>query len=168
MVALRLSLYKSQPPWWYSDSPYIHRSLHGGTQTLPLDITDSMVVFRLSLYTSQPPWRYSDSPYINHSLNGGIQTLPIYIAASMVVFRLSLYTSQPPWWYLGNTHLLLRFREQPGYAYCAIYRSTRLSAWQGPLHHKWSKTRTPYKKIAFLDNLVRGLNLNLKDISESV
>ena len=77
-VVLRFSLLTSQPPWWYSDSPFIHRSLHGGTQISPIDFTASIVVLRLSLHTSQPPGWYSDSPYIHRSLHGGTQTLPIY------------------------------------------------------------------------------------------
>ena len=53
LVLLRLSLYSSQSPWWYSDYPYTHHSLPSGTQTIALLITVSLVVLRLSLYSSQ-------------------------------------------------------------------------------------------------------------------
>ena len=48
---LRLSLYSSQYPWWYSHYPYTHHSLSGGSQTIPILITVSLVVSRLYLYT---------------------------------------------------------------------------------------------------------------------
>ena len=134
LVVLRLSKYSSQSLWWPSDYPfthhslpggsdnlYTHHSLPGGTQTIPILITDSLVVLRhfpllitvslvalrLSLYTSQStlrliqslylsqcPWSYSDYAYTHHSLPGGNQTIPILIRVSLVVLRLSLYSSQ--------------------------------------------------------------------------
>ena len=53
---LRQSLYSSQSPSWYSDYPFTHHSLPGGTRTIPILITVSLVVLRLSLYPSQSPW----------------------------------------------------------------------------------------------------------------
>ena len=87
-----LSLYSSQPSSWYSDYPYTHHSLPGGTHTFPILMTVCLVVLRLSLSSSQSPCWYSDYPYSHHSLPGGTQTIPI--------------SSQPPWWYSGypNTH----------------------------------------------------------------
>ena len=52
---LRIPLYSSQSSWWYSDYPCTHHSLPGGTQTIPILITVSLVVVRLSLYTIQSP-----------------------------------------------------------------------------------------------------------------
>ena len=111
-MALRLSLYSSQFPWWYSDYPYTHHSLPGGTQSIPLLITISLDDARLSLYTSQFPSWYSDYPFTHHSLSGGPQTIPIVITiylvsqtisilitVSLVVLRLSLYSSQSLLWY---------------------------------------------------------------------
>ena len=135
LVALRLSLYSSQYTWWlrpflyssqslwwYSDYPYTHHnllgvsnnlytnhSLPGGTQTIPLLITVSIVVLRLSLYSSQSLWWYSDYPYTHHSesscwsavypyphhfLFGGTQTNLLRIIVSLVVLRLSPYSPQ--------------------------------------------------------------------------
>ena len=105
LVALRLSLYSSQFPWWNSDYPYTHPSLPGGTQSIPILITIYLVELRLSLYSSQSPWWYSDFPYEHHSLPDGPQTtstlitvslrksthiIPILITVSLVVLRLSL------------------------------------------------------------------------------
>ena len=124
-MALRLSLYSSQSPRWYSDYPFTHHSLSGGPYTIPILITVylvaqtisilitvSLVVLRLSLYSSQTPWWYSDYHYTHHnlpgvsdnlfthhSLPGGIQTIPLLITVSIVVLRLSLYSSQSLWWY---------------------------------------------------------------------
>ena len=124
MVVLRLFLYTSQSPWWYSDYPYIHHSLSGDTQTIsilitvyllaqtiPIRITVSLVVLSLYLYSSQSLWWPSDYPYTHHripvgsdhfythhSLPGGTQTIPILITDSLVVLRLSLYSSQSLWW----------------------------------------------------------------------
>ena len=121
LVALRLSLYSSQytwwlrpfldssqSPWWYSDYPYTHHRLPGGTQTIPLLITVSLVALRPSLYSSQSPLWYSDYPYTHHSLHCGTQTIPIlttvsllvghqsvtiHITFCLVVLRLNLYAS---------------------------------------------------------------------------
>ena len=99
LVALRLSLYSSQSTWWlrqslhssqsplwYSDYPYTHHSLSGGTQTIPIlitvrilvsnqsipiQITFCLVVLRLTLYASQSLWWYSEYPYNHHSLPKG-------------------------------------------------------------------------------------------------
>ena len=119
---LRLSLYSSKSLWWSSDYPYTHHnllgvsdnlytnhSLPGGTQTIPLLITVSIVVLRLSLYSSKSLWWYSDYPYTPHSesscwsavypyphhfLFGGTQTNPIRIIVSLVVLKLSPYSPQ--------------------------------------------------------------------------
>ena len=125
LVVLRLYLYSSQSLWGPSDYPYTHHSkpggsdhfythhsLSGGTQTIPLLITDSLVVLRLSLYSSKSLWWSSDYPYphhnlpgvsdnlyTHHSLPGGTQTIPLLITVSIVVLRLSLYSSQSLWWY---------------------------------------------------------------------
>ena len=112
LVVLRLSLYSSKSPWWYSDYLYTHHSLPSGTQTISILITVSLVVLRLSLYTSLSLWWYSDYPYTHHSLSGGTgisdgpltyhslpggtQIIPILITVSLVVLRLSLWTSQSP------------------------------------------------------------------------
>ena len=48
---IRPSHYSSQSPRWYSDYPYEHHSLPGGTQTTPTLITVSLRVLRLSLYS---------------------------------------------------------------------------------------------------------------------
>ena len=127
-MVLRLSLYSPQSPWspWLSsDYSYTHHSLLGGTQTIPILITVSLVALRLSLYSSQStcllrqslyssqsPWLYSDYTFTHHSLSDGPQTIPILITVylvpqtisilttvSLVVLRLSLYSSQAPWWY---------------------------------------------------------------------
>ena len=124
MVVLTLFRYTSQSPWWYSDYPYTHHSLSGGTQTIPILITVyllaqtipilitvSLVVLRLYLYSSQSlcwPSDYhythhsipggSDHFYTHHSLSGVTQTIPILITDSLVVLRLSLYPSQSLWW----------------------------------------------------------------------
>ena len=98
LVVPRLSLYSSQFAWWYSDYPYTHHSLPGGTQTIPIPITVSLVilrqfitaalaVLRLSLYTSQSPWWYSKYPYKHHSLPFGTQTIPIDITAFLIAQR---------------------------------------------------------------------------------
>ena len=111
-MELRLSLYSSQSPSWYSDYLFSHHSLPGGTQTIPILIrvylvaptipiliTVSLVVLRLSLYSLQSPWLYLDYPYTHHKLRGGSQTIPIRIIVSLVVLRLSLYSSQSLWWH---------------------------------------------------------------------
>ena len=138
LVALRLSLYSSLSTWWlrqaiyssqfprwYSDYPYTRHSLSGGTQTIPIlitvslvvlslsyphhilfggtqsipiRITVSLVVLRISLYSSESPWWYSEYLYTHHSLPGGPQTIPILIKVSLRVLRLSLYSSQSTWW----------------------------------------------------------------------
>ena len=79
---LRQSLYSSQSPWWYSDYPYTHHSLPGGTQTISTLIKVSLVLLRLSLYSSQSPLWYSVYPYAYHSLPGGPQTITIHIQDS--------------------------------------------------------------------------------------
>ena len=122
-MVLRLSLYSPQSPWWSSDYSYTHHSLLGGTQTIPILITVSLVALRLSLYSSQStywlrqslyssqsPWLYSDFTFTHHSLSGGPQTIPtlitvylvtqtisILITVSLMVLRLTLYSSQNPW-----------------------------------------------------------------------
>ena len=53
---LRQSLYSSQSPSWYPDYPFFHYSLPGGTQTIHILITVSLVLLRLSIYSSQSPW----------------------------------------------------------------------------------------------------------------
>ena len=103
-MELRLSLYSSKSPSWYSDYPFTHHSLPGGTQTIPILITVypvalkipilitvSLVVLRLSLYSPQSPWWYSDYLYTHHSLPSGTQTIALLITVSLVVLRLSLY-----------------------------------------------------------------------------
>ena len=112
LVALRLSHYSSQFPWWYSDYPYTHHSLLKGTQSIPLLIIFSLIELRLSLYSSKSPSWYSNYPFTHHSLSGGTQTIPILttvylvaltipilITVSLVVLRLSIYSRQSPWWY---------------------------------------------------------------------
>ena len=97
----------SQSPWWYSDYPYTHHRLPGGTQTIPLLIKVSLLALRLSLYSSQStwclrqslypslsPWWYSDYPFTHHSLHCGTQTIPMLITVSLVVLRLSLNSPQ--------------------------------------------------------------------------
>ena len=103
LVVLRLSIYTSQSPWWYS--------------TIPLHISVSFLMLRLSLYTSQSPfwdsdyplysaqspwwlrlslyssnstWWYSDYPFTQHSHPGGTHTIPFLITVSLVVLGLSL------------------------------------------------------------------------------
>ena len=121
-MVLSLSLFTSQSPWWFSDYPYTHESLPGGTQTIPIHIslsgatqtvpvliTDSLVLFKLSLYTSKlpvgtqsipiSPWLNSDYPYTHHLHPCCTKTIPLLITVSLVVLRLSLYTSKSPWWY---------------------------------------------------------------------
>ena len=98
LAILRLSVYSSQSPWWYSDYLFTHHSLPDGTQTIPIRITISLVELRLSKYPSQTPSWYSDYPYTHQSLPGGTQTIPIHITLSMVLLRLSLYSSKSPWW----------------------------------------------------------------------
>ena len=113
-MALSLSLSTLHSVWWYSEYPYTHHSLSGGTQNTPIIITVSLVVLRISLCSSQFPWWYSDYTYTHHSLPGGSKTIPLHITVSLVALRLSLhtsvslvililflYSSQPPWWYLG-------------------------------------------------------------------
>ena len=85
IVVPRLSLYSSESAWWYSDYPYTHHSLPGGTQSIPILITVSL-------------W-YSNNLYIHHSFPGGPQTIPIHITVSFVVLRLSLISSQSLWWH---------------------------------------------------------------------
>ena len=48
---LRQSLYPSQSPSWYPDYSFTHHSLPGGTRTIPILITVSLVVLRVSLYS---------------------------------------------------------------------------------------------------------------------
>ena len=97
-VVLKLSLYSSQSPWWYSDYPYEHHSLPGGTQTTPTLITVSL--------------RDSDYPCTHNNSPGGSQTIPLHITVFLVVLRLALYssslfvvlslslsTSHSIWWY---------------------------------------------------------------------
>ena len=98
LVVLRVSLYSSQPPWLYSDYPFTHHNLPGGTQTF-LYSSQSTWWLRQSLYSSQSPWWYSDYPYTHHSLDGGTQTISTLITVSLVVLRLSLYSSKSLWWY---------------------------------------------------------------------
>ena len=132
-MALRLSLYSSQSAWWHTDYPYTHHSLAcgsdnpythhkspswypdyyftrhslpGGTRTIPILITVSLVVLIVSLYSSQSPWLMSDYPYTHHSFPRCTQTIPLLIKSalwysnyilitfSLVVPRLSLYSSQ--------------------------------------------------------------------------
>ena len=113
LVVLRLSLYSSQPPWWYSDYSFTHHSLPDGTKTTPILNTVSVVVLRLSQYTTQSHLCYSDYPNTHHSLSDGTQTIPILITiylvaqtipilitVSLVVLRESLYASQSLWWHL--------------------------------------------------------------------
>ena len=110
-MALSLSLSTSHSVLWYTKYPYTHHSLPGGTQTIPLLITVSLVVLRLSLYSSQStwwlrqslcsaqsPWWYSDYPITHLRLSGDTQTIPLLITVSMVALRLSLYSSQSTWW----------------------------------------------------------------------
>ena len=123
---LTQSLYSSQSPSWYPVFPFTHHSLPGGTRTIPILITVSLVVLRVSLYSSQSPWLMSDYPYTHHSfprgtqtiplliksalwysnypfthhsLPGGTQSIPILIKVSLAEFRLYLYSSQTPSWY---------------------------------------------------------------------
>ena len=49
LVVLRLYLYSSQSPLWYSDYPYTHHSLSGGTQTIPILTTVSLLVGHQSI-----------------------------------------------------------------------------------------------------------------------
>ena len=95
LVVLRIPLYSSLSPWWYSDYPYTHHSLPYNTQTILL-ITVSQVVVRLSFYTSQSPWLHSDCPFTHYSFPGGTQTIPTNITVSLKVLRVSLYLSHFP------------------------------------------------------------------------
>ena len=110
---LRQSLYSSQSPSRYPDYPFSHHSLPGGTQTINIFITVSLVVLRLSLYSSvslvililflyssQPPWWYLGYPYTHRSLFGGPQYIPNHITFCFVVLRVSLYrvSSQSTYW----------------------------------------------------------------------
>ena len=123
-MELRLSLYSSKSPSWYSDypfthhslpsgsdNPYTHHSLPGGTQTIPILITVSLVVLRLSLHSSQSPWWYSHYRFTHYCLPVGTQTIPLLITVclmvlrlsilttvSVVVLRLFLYSSKSTWW----------------------------------------------------------------------
>ena len=96
-----------------SDNPYTHHSLPGGTQTINMLITVSLVVLRLSLYSSvslvililflyssQPPWWYLGYPYTHRSLFGGPQSIPNHVTFCFVVLRVFLYrvTSQSTYW----------------------------------------------------------------------
>ena len=96
----RLSLISSQSAWWNSDYPYTHHSLTGGTQTIPILITLSLVILRLFLYSSQPPWWYLGFSFTYHSLFGGPQSIPNHITFCFVVLRVSLcrVTSQSTYW----------------------------------------------------------------------
>ena len=104
LMVLRLSLYISQSPWWYSyytythqsawwysDYPFTHHSLPGGSQTILLHFSVYLVVLRLSLYSSQSPWLYLDCPYTHHSLSCGEQTIPLLFRLSLKVLGLSHY-----------------------------------------------------------------------------
>ena len=126
LVLLGQSLYKSQSHWWYSEYPFTHHSLPGGTQTIPILITVSLMVLRLSIthhslhgcsqtillhiivslvalrlshYSSEFPWWYSDYPYTYHRLPDSTQSIPLFITISLVELRQSLYSSQSPSWY---------------------------------------------------------------------
>ena len=114
LVELRLSLYSSKSPSWYSDypfthhslpggsdNPYTHHSLPGGTQRISIRFTVSLVVLRIPLYSSLSPWWYSDYPYISLLTTVYLvaQTIPIFITVSLLVLRESLYASQSLWWY---------------------------------------------------------------------
>ena len=90
LAVLRLSLYSSQSPWWYSDYLYTNHSLPSGTRTIALLITVSLSVLRLSLYSSQSLWWSSVYPYQHHILFGGTQCIPIRITVSLVVLRISI------------------------------------------------------------------------------
>ena len=109
-MLVRLSLDTSQSPWWHSDYLNTHHSLPGGTQSIPILITISLVELRLSLYSSQSDLLYSEYPYTHHSLPGGTQTIPLLITVCLMVLRLSLYSPQSPWWssdYSYTHHSLL-------------------------------------------------------------
>ena len=97
-MVLRLSLYSSQSALWYSDYPYTHHILPGGTQTIPLLITVCLMVLRLSLYSSQSPWWFSDYSYSHHKLLGDTQTIPILVTVPLSALRISLYSSQSTYW----------------------------------------------------------------------
>ena len=88
LVVLRIPLYSSLSPWWYSDYPYTHNSLPYETQ-ISLLTTVSKVEVRLSFYTSQSPWLHSVCH--DHSFPGGTQTIPSHITVFLKVLRLSLY-----------------------------------------------------------------------------
>ena len=112
-MVLRLTIYSSQSPWWYSDYSYTRHSLLGGSQAIPMHITVSLVALRLFLYSSQFPWLYTDYLYTHHSLPGGThsipllitislgetQTTPILITVPLVVLRPSICSSQSALWY---------------------------------------------------------------------
>ena len=80
---LRQSQYSSQSPSWYPDYPFTHHNLPGGTRTIPMLITVSLVVLRISLYSSQCPWLMSDYPYTHHSFPRGTQTIPLLIKSAL-------------------------------------------------------------------------------------
>ena len=111
---------------WFSDFPYTQHSLPGGTQTIPIVFTGSLVVLRLSLYSSQSPGGTkiilflitvslvvqhlslyssqspscgSDYPYTHRSLPCVTLKDSIQITVSLVIVIIPLYSSQPPWWY---------------------------------------------------------------------
>ena len=101
-VVLRLSIYSSQSPLWYSDYPYTHHSesscgslvypyphhiLFGGTQTKPIRIIVSLVVLGISPYSPQ------STVYLV------AQTIAKHITVSLMVPRLSLFSSQSARWY---------------------------------------------------------------------
>ena len=144
LVPLRLSLYSSQTPWWYSDYrythrslpggnqtipllltvclwntdyPYTHHSLPGGTQTIPIHITVSLVVLRVSIYSSQSPWWKSDYPGTHHRLPPCTQTIPVLIRVSPVVLRIILYSSQSPWCYSDYPYTHHGFTDDSNYPY---------------------------------------------------
>ena len=103
LVVLRLSIYTSQSPWWYSDYPFTHQRLLLDAQIIPIHITVSLLGLgisvysaqspwwlRLSLYSSKSTWWYSDYPFTQHSHPSGTQTIPFLITVSLVVPGLSL------------------------------------------------------------------------------
>ena len=117
LVVLRLSLYSSQSPLWYSDYPYTHHSLSGGTQTIPILTTVSLLVD-------------------HHILFGGTQTNPIRTIVSLVVLRispysprlrLSLFSSQSPSWYpdYPYTHHSLPGGSDNPYTHHSLLRGTQ-------------------------------------------
>ena len=119
-MVLKLSLYTSQSSWWYSEYPYTHHPLLGGTQTIPILITDTLSWYSNYLFTHHSlPGGTQTIPLLitvclmvlrlplsQHSLRGGPKTIPIHITVSFLVLRLSLYSSQSLWWHSDypNTH----------------------------------------------------------------